>query len=568
MGQGVIVYDSGHSTVTGMPDYAKDVANRSADIVLATSDVIEAAGADYQLMGIADEVTTNYWLAMPGINTVRVIGPTFHHSAAVVIPMYKTLIMDEVECRPDTANTKMWELQPGGRLIGGRSYCVLPTSYYNTDCLTIHGIFVSYGDRVCEATRLEHQFIMGYPPRDTTASAAIALICDGSVTPDCFLTALKLGPIEIKGGWQYGIRKFVKAEPLTNPVLHWQPYINANEIKDLTITECVYPFYNAMDDTNQANGYIAIMGNKHKARIQAGAAGAVHEVIKHVDVAGLTAEQGEIYEGYLFDWSAAHGDVLDLVFGTHNTIHLDCPTCDWIGLKLYSTGTYYEERGDGLTNILIDNWHFMTQKACDREPKVVTVAEKAVALQIMYKFNATTWKIATNAAALTAYNELVLLPYAIGGGTFTNGTGVAFGSPITLALGANVINITGAGSFTVVVNQKATITVAAGMTVDYAAIYPGTTVINVTGVGNLTITPISQGTGIREGYCYNAGWAAAFYGDGVALDVTKPIYLGTLGRLTQVVPAGGAGTVVRIVASPITTSAIRFFGNELAYGEI
>jgi hypothetical protein len=79
------------------------------------------------------------------------------------------------------------------------------------------------------------------------------------------------------------------------------------------------------------------------------------------------------------------------------------------------------------------------------------------------------------------------------GATFTDGTGTAAGSPITLTSGANTVNVTGVGTFTLELSARTAGTVASvggGGTVTGSpvTIRAGTNTITTTTIGNITIT--------------------------------------------------------------------------------
>jgi hypothetical protein len=81
---------------------------------------------------------------------------------------------------------------------------------------------------------------------------------------------------------------------------------------------------------------------------------------------------------------------------------------------------------------------------------------------------------------------------SLGGSNLANGTGTATGAPITLAMGANVIVVTGAGNFTVTLGAGITGTATSGTATVVGspqALIAGANVVD-TGVttGNFTIT--------------------------------------------------------------------------------
>jgi hypothetical protein len=107
-------------------------------------------------------------------------------------------------------------------------------------------------------------------------------------------------------------------------------------------------------------------------------------------------------------------------------------------------------------------------------------------------------------------NNNVILTTPAGSSTFTNGTGTATGSPITLSLGVNTVAVTGAGSFTVVLPAGFMATaisdgaVVAGSPLTLAA---GTQTVNVSGTGNIIVTlgfinSIVSVPRIQTGYTY------------------------------------------------------------------
>lgn len=75
-------------------------------------------------------------------------------------------------------------------------------------------------------------------------------------------------------------------------------------------------------------------------------------------------------------------------------------------------------------------------------------------------------------------------------GTFTNDTGVATGSPISLVSGTNTIAVTNIGQFTVFLESGTAIAASSTGTVQGSPVTltEGSNTINVTVVGNITVT--------------------------------------------------------------------------------
>ena len=146
------------------------------------------------------------------------------------------------------------------------------------------------------------------------------------------------------------------------------------------------------------------------------------------------------------------------------------------------------------------------------------------------------------------------------GATMTNGTGAVTGSPITLTEGANTVDVTGNGTFTMELAKGVTGTVAdvtANVTGSPVAIVYGSNTITATGLGDLlvtvtvtntqsSITGTVTGTALDLSEAANAfGMSTIMFSGLVWLAVSIIICAGAYQATSR--SGGGGGKVVMIV---------------------
>ena len=127
---------------------------------------------------------------------------------------------------------------------------------------------------------------------------------------------------------------------------------------------------------------------------------------------------------------------------------------------------------------------------------------------------------------------------AVAGATIVNGTGTLAVSPMTLVIGANAPNVTGAGNFIVTLpagcNGTAVSGLVAAVTGSPVTLVPGINTIVVVGVGTITVTLIVDNN----------------------LVTIPPIQIGYVKRLSVSNPtAGTANLMVQDVYTPDVSNA-------------
>ena len=515
--------------------------------------------------GTADQTEINAALGTASVNVVMLVGTTFTVSAAIVIPDGKLLTAYGVTIKPSAAAVGCVSMTWLGGLHGATFNTISLSSTYSGTLLTILGkwdfsdwdhliIYPQQGLR-------DLTFLHGFNSSNICTGECILLQANSTLESQC------IGYIIAQNIHMYGYyQKGFHFKCIAGDNTYGQPWINDNQFIGGVIFGVKYPFYFETDETllTGLNGYCAISENKFTNYM----IDMTDENIGAVITMGANpislSQSFNLFNIIVMDWVAANGKMIDISSdNSGNRIEL-CSNFDVVGKCSYTGWDEEDYLDTGNTIINQYNSTVLDPHRCNYQ--TITVGEKVAAWETVYKKAADgLWWLADASAVATTRGKLLLCPTAIGGGTCTNGTGTiaAGASPVTLALGANVITISQAGTFTVVLNGEGTCVKGTVDSVSPAVLHTGSntvTVADASNDGTFTITPTSIGVGVKEGYVYNAAWT---------WDMSKDIFLSeTPGAITQTAPSD-AGDQIRCVANPIYADSLDWVGGvDLTYGEI